>query len=365
MSDPAGNLTKLLWLLEVVGLLSRTGRARVEDADLVHRMSVRAEVGGPASESAGEKTGQEPQVTPPPQEAPKGDASARSENSRMRAAALRAAAQDPKTLSAAIRADHKRRMGKTYYEFLDVGADSSPTAIQTVCSRLLRRWQGASRNKALPSDVRALADELAKGCALVARTLGDPARKQEYDRRMARGQAPKLEGIRGARAEAIRSTNPRGRHPDSTAPQTDPHLRAVPTGSDEHAKARELLARSDFDAAVPLLQRARRKAPSDPGVLAELGWAVYKAQGKAHNPAEADEFLRLAMTFDPQHAAGLEYLARIAVDGKDQELAARRLRKLLGANPNHRWARRAVAKLSDGSGQDKSGARRFGFWKKE
>ena len=70
------------------------------------------------------------------------------------------------------------------------------------------------------------------------------------------------------------------------------------------------------------------------------------------------------MTFNPKHEAALEYLARIAADGTDRELAQRRVQKLLAVSPNHRWGRSMATDLTD-SGPDKGGPRRFGFWKKD
>ncbi|GEM_PF-950256 len=370
VADPSGNVVKLLWLLEVVGLISRSGRATAADAALVHDLATRvAEPPAPPKNEAPSLAPIPPVAVESPADfATRSDPSIDAVTSRRRAAALRAAAADPKALAAAINADHAKRMGKTYYEFLGVEPDVSPSAIQSTSARLLRRWQSASRSNHLPSEVRALADELAKGITLVTRILGDTGRRAEYDRRLARGQAPVLEGIRGASASAIRATtNPRARRTDPRRRQhTDPGMQAVtPDSSDEHAQGRALLAKRDWDGAVPLLQRARRKAPSDATVLAELGWAVYNAKGKAHNPDEADEFLRLALTFDPKQTQALEYLARIAVRGSDVDDAHRRLRKLLAVDPKHRWARRTMNDLPEPGTADKSGKRSFGFWKKE
>jgi tetratricopeptide (TPR) repeat protein len=374
IQDPAGNLVKLVWLLEIVGLLSRKGRSRQADADLVRSLSTRAKP--PVEKSPEPTAAPAPDLHPedvsdqyPVESFAKPEALMDNTSARMRAAALRAAVRDPEKLAAAVKTDHRRRMGKNYYEFLDIPPDATVAAVQATCARLMRRWQSAARMRELPADTRALADELSKGCALVARTLTDKSRRVEYDRRAARGQAPILRGIQAADASALRSpTNPRlKKATDPRArPSTNPRSRVPkPPGNSLHERAREMLAKGDFDAAVPLLQRARRKEPSNADILAALGWAVHRARGKAHDDGEADEFLRLAVTFAPNHEEALEYLARIAVEGKDRDLAARRLRKLLAVKPNHRWARRTAADLAESRGDDKSGVRRFGFWKRE
>ena len=109
----------------------------------------------------------------------------------------------------------------------------------------------------------------------------------------------------------------------------------------------------DFDHAVTFLKDLRLSQPSDPNVLASLGWAVWKSSGEA-NRTQAEEFLRLAASFAPQHVQAREYMARIALDAGDHEPARQRLEHLLAVKPDASWARAALNRLpppDDGGGR--------------
>ncbi len=97
-----------------------------------------------------------------------------------------------------VRRDYKHRMGKDYYRFLSLEPEATSAMIERRARQLAGRWQAAQSSKSLPQDVKELARELATGVQLVYRTLADPARRAEYDRRQAQGQAPVLRPIRGA-----------------------------------------------------------------------------------------------------------------------------------------------------------------------
>ena len=83
IEDPSGNVVKLLWLLEIAGLISRKGRVRQEDSALVSALATRIEE--PPSQAPAPApappTAVPEDVDPGPDGAPSG---------RMRAAALRA-----------------------------------------------------------------------------------------------------------------------------------------------------------------------------------------------------------------------------------------------------------------------------------
>ena len=106
----------------------------------------------------------------------------------------------------------------------------------------------------------------------------------------------------------------------------------------------------DYAKAAALLRVARQEKPSDPDVLAELGWCEWRSAGSdAQLRESAEEYIRLAVTFDSGHKRGLEYLARMAVDRKDATLARRRLRAFLAVEPDANWARIALHALDDGA----------------
>lgn len=256
----------------------------------------------------------------------------------------------PALLSAtAVICDYRSRMGTDYYKFLGVPAKANHSVIERAWTRLLARWTTASKNRHLPEDVRQMARELAQVTHLAGRTFSVPSRRQEYDRRMDRGQAPLAGGIPAARVKNLPKTNP-----EAGVPR--PPLDKVITD------ARALVASGEFPHAVALLKSLRLRNPSDPDVLSELGWAVWKASDDTER-SEAEEYLQLATTFNPRHVRSREFLARIALDTGDNEAAYQRLERLLTLQPDAGWAQAALARLPTPE-DEKSGVLRLAFWKK-
>ena len=64
---------------------------------------------------------------------------------------------------------------------------------------------------------------------------------------------------------------------------------------------------------------------------------------------DAEEFLRLALTFDNNHLLGLEYLAKVLVEQNDIETAKMLIQRLAKLNPKSQWAKKALANLSKGN----------------
>lgn len=248
----------------------------------------------------------------------------------------------------AIARDHRERMGNDYYTFLGVPQMATQAVIDRAWTKLLKRWTSASKNPQLPDEIRQMARELGQVAHLAGRTFSVPARRQEYDRRLARGSAPLAGGVRAARPRDLPRTNPAA---------------SMPRGPEGGAlsEARALMAKRDFERATKLLRALRMRQPSEPDVLAELGWASWKASAET-NRDEAEEFLQLAITFNPRHTQAREYLARIALDLADHERARQRLERLLKLKPDATWARAALGRLP--APEDPKGGRRLTFWKK-
>jgi cytochrome c-type biogenesis protein CcmH/NrfG len=107
------------------------------------------------------------------------------------------------------------------------------------------------------------------------------------------------------------------------------------------------MTQGDFAGALPFLKKARLDNPSSPDIMAELGHVTWKLKGIKNGDAE--EFLRLALTFDAKHPLALETLARISVESDDLELAKKLLQQLVKVAPDPTWARRALGNLGKGN----------------
>lgn len=261
----------------------------------------------------------------------------RSESVSRRAALMAVSAES-------VQRDYTTRMGTDYYTFLGVPAKAGPQVIERAWTRLMKRWTIASKSAGLPLDVRQRARELAQVAHLAGRMFAEPDRRLEYDRRLERGQAPRAGGMKAARDLAL--TNPRVTLPER------------PAAGDPLREARYLLDSGDYDRAVALLRHLRVQRPSDAAVLADLGWAVWKASAETERE-QAEEFLQLATTFDSHHARAREFLARIAIDSADLPEARARLEVLLAVTPDSDFGRRALAALPPPEEQGSSAAIRL------
>ncbi len=243
---------------------------------------------------------------------------------------LPAAKASAREIADIILKNHRKRMGKDYYRFLGLPPKAPARHVERSCRQLLRRWNVYSRRADLPDAAKQQVEELLASLQLVYRTLGPADRKAEYDRRVDRGSPPVVGGIRAASTtkieEAAAAAKARGG-----------------ASSVDLLSAMRAMEAEAWDRALGILHTLRMENPSDPDVLAELGWAAFNHGGTDGDAPE--EYLLLATTFDSKHQKAIEYLARIALDGGEVEAARRRLKKLTRLNPQNRWARRTLRNL--------------------
>ena len=334
--DASGNLVKLLWFLESTGLLHR--EKRVPDTLVDEQLRRAAEADPPASG--------------PKRSAPKKPATSAPASSATRTPAASASSPPPTPPASdsgedgrskkkrppltddQIRAAHRRRMGRDFYAFIGLPSDAPKHSVDRKCKGLARRWRLPGKQRELPDDVAKMVEELLAGVQLVWRTLTDDHHREEYDKRNAQGRAPKVGDLRGASAAPT---------PTSSGPaEPPPGPRLAPA----HEKARKLMDQGKHKEALSALKELRVDNPSDPDIMADLGWATWNLQGGKNGDAE--EFLRLALTFDDRHLLGLEYLAKVLVDKGDTETARVLVQRLSKLNPASTWAKNALRNLSGG-----------------
>jgi len=249
-----------------------------------------------------------------------------------------------------IRRDYNKRMGRDYYMFLRLESDAPLPHIEKRCRQLAGRWAAAQRSRFMPPEVKELAKELATGIQLVYRTLSDPKRRAEYDRRLAAGQAPTLTPIKGASSLSGAPT------PPAPVQDASPGSRGGPTMIE---RIQHFVQAGEWRLAAGLLKEARVKDPSDPDVLAELGWVTWKLE---KDKDAAEEFLQLAVAFDKKHLAATTYLGKVALESDDVDGARKWLEKVLELDRSQRWARRAIRKLPTPEAEQQS--RGLKFWRK-
>ncbi len=385
--DRSGNLAKLLWLMEILGLVDRGGRTtpgplreirswvqeRVEDEDLELDLSEELEPDDEPEEEPGQSTSLDDQSIP---ELPSKNMSWSAMESSLLPGHPAETTQGAEALGQAKRAPeakrsgdeiaellataHKHRMGKDYYAFLGVDSSASLKEIRKAYKRLARHWKAAATAEGLPDEAVEIARDLSTAARRVWQTMSDQTLRQAYNRRLAQGSAPLVRS-------STRSARTASSHATTTRSST---LRSntISPWENHYKQAVQLMENADFDRAMRLLERARRDNPSSADVLAGLGWCTWMTRGFTPESGEAaEEYLRLAATFEPRHVKALEYLARIAVKVGDRNTAKSRVQMLLRVVPDHPWAVRAASRVTTEEVETPggSGGSRLRFWKKK
>ena len=394
--DRSGNLVKLLWMLEITGLVQRPQRGtpdpldgvlewvheRVEEAPIEEEESVELPLSEdladalepipdetPAAEGETTATDSTPDAAMSSWSAgessllpghPDGGPAEADETpgrwSRSRPKVTQSEAErSPEEIMELLCAAHKHRMGKDYYAFLGVETSASLKEIRLAYKRLARHWKAAATVDGLEPDAIQIARELSTAARRVWQTMSDETLRHAYNRRLAQGSAPLVQ--------------PRVRR--SVAPSTDvkrpKRAKSEAPWEEAFREAQRYMADGDYSRAVKLLERARRDNPSSPDILAALGWSTWNARGfGAEGQEAAEEYLRLAVAFDARHLKSLEYLARVAVRSDDTDTSRTRLEALLRVVPDHAWGQRAIGKIAkaDEDG-DSPGGSRLRFWRKK
>ena len=324
LPDRSGNLVKLLWLIHQAALFAGQVDQRAEMSSMLEglRTDDRAETERASSSSS---SGTDEPVASRPRRT-----------------------RDPATV---IKRDYDQRMGKDYYTFLGVEADAPKPVIEKRARQLAGRWHAAVRHKATPVEVKELAKELATGVQLVFRTLTDPKRRVEYDRRAAAGQAPLLRPIKATALSSPASRMPQRPEPETA---TDEQSGGAPTMVE---RIQHFIDGGEWKLAASLLEEARLTSPSDPEVLAHLGWVTWNLE---RDREAAQELLQLAVAFDKEHLNAICYLGKLALDVGDDEAAHKWLTRVMELDRSQRWAQRALRKLPPrAAGQGQKGLR---FW---
>jgi curved DNA-binding protein CbpA len=318
--DSSGNLVKLLWFLEAAGLATRANRTAESDLEVRIDEAIKTMAAKPKKASAKGKQDTAKQATG---------------KDRKQVPSARRRTQDAPT-DDQLRAAHRKRMGRDYYAFLGLPPTAAAAGIDRKCKGLARRWRAAQSERVLPSDVQEKVEALLAGVQLVWRILTEPSKRAEYDKRLGQGRAPRVGDLRAATS----TLSAGGAAPAQE--QTEASER-----ESDHIKARERMTQGDFAGALPFLKKARLDDPSSPDIMADLGHVTWKLKGIKNGDAE--EFLRLALTFDAKHPLALETLARISVESDDLELAKKLLQQLVKVAPDPTWARRALGNLGKGN----------------
>ena len=177
VQDTSGDLVRLLWFLESLGLLRRDGHSY---EDKLGRRITRAVNRSGRSAPSGRSARPSARSAGPPS------------RKRKRTQRRKKPTGD---VSLMIAQDYEARMGRDFYGFLGLDREAEGSIIDRACKLLVQRWRPLDTEPALTREDREKLAQLLRGVQLVWQTLIDPLRRGEYDARLKEGQAPVLEGI--------------------------------------------------------------------------------------------------------------------------------------------------------------------------
>ena len=267
-----------------------------------------------------------------------------------------AAPQSAEEAEAIILRDHVARLELDHYEFLGVARGAVRSDVDSAYALLAPRYRLRGLGEEMHPDTRIKARELLGRLILAVEELSDPKRRADYDVRLAIGRA------RITRSRLLAVAPPSQVGVEAVPPPT-PSREAEASGElpgqipadvrDRWQRARDAMDQSDWKRAYALLDALRAVAPSEGGILSDLGWSRWMAGPQDERTADKSlEWLQLALTFDPEHRLAAEAEARILhAVGREDELR-RSLRRLLRLRPDHPWATAETARLAQAAPQE-------------
>ena len=219
-----------------------------------------------------------------------------------------------------VQQEHKKRMGRDFYRFLGLREHVNYSEIDKSGKKLQKTFNRIKKAKRVTGDDEKKLDELIAGTSMVLTHLLDPTSREEYNRRKKAGRAPVVD------LTTIQSSLPKPAKPQRK----------------EHAYI-QLIKEKKFMEALPLLKNLREENSSDPDILCDLGWTIWNIK---KNKKDAEEYIRLAITFNNRHISSYTYLSEIYMETKDFETAKKYLTVLVKLQPQNQKAKADLAKVS-------------------
>jgi tetratricopeptide (TPR) repeat protein len=247
--------------------------------------------------------------------------------------------------------DHEHRIGRGPYAYLGVLEDADDETISRAASTLARRWRQAEQDDTLPEATRTKARELHAGVALAQKIIGSQKNREAYNRRR------ESTGELFITATGLKEGPPRNTAASSSKSRGGKSRRGTSRSSSAQGnaslieRARKLMADGEFRGAVSLLKQAREADPSSPEVFAALGWATWKVGGE-RAAEDAEDYLRLALTFDARSTEALTSLGKLYLSQSRTDHARAVLKMLVRLDPDSVWAKRKLAEVDTAAAND-------------
>jgi len=294
----------------------------------------------------------------------------------------------PADHAALIVRDYVTRMDQDHYGFLSVETDASMEEIDAAYGALAPRYRLRNLDADVGGDVRRKAKELLARLVQAFDELSDPARRRTYDARMERidkmaestgsiaaisaadfdAVGPELDEVSdGAAMSLVMGPDDLGSTwwpgAEDPAVLSKRRRRLGKEDGGVLVQAHQAMARTEFHKAAPVLESLRHKFPSDPGILADLGWCRFaSAPNDSRTADKALEWVDLALAFEPDYADALEVRARIlTASPKRKADAIKALRRLLRIRKDSEWGRSELRRLDRDKPDGEDGKKKRGL----
>jgi len=335
--DSSGDLFKLLWMLEAGGVLLRSNVN--DNGQLDSKLNNIEEVSEATNVSASPAK-------------PKSETAEVSESTK----------ESPKSITDELAEVHAAKMGNDFYTFLGVDKSAKRRDVDRACKSMAKKWRPVEGRKDLDEMQAVQVKELLAGVQLVWRTLTDPKHKKEYDRRLEAGRAPVVE-IRLGRRHSAKGLG--ANKPKTPTAKAAPQQEQQPEVVDQAKNIVDLIESKKYAEALAVLEEQRIETPTDPFILASLGWVNWLIQGTNASTSGEDpvEFIDLALTFDSRNMLALEYKAKILLAKGANSQAKAVLKRLLTVEPRAQWAKTSLDNLTDGGVGSANTERKRRFWR--
>ena len=227
-----------------------------------------------------------------------------------------------KDIASFVQHEHSKRMGRDFYRFLGLKETANYSEIDTVGKKLIKTFTRIQNSKKLVGDDEKKVHELLQGTAMVLTHLLNPDMREEYNERKRQGRAPIVE-IHNIHTQV-------------------PKEMQVSEEKKEHTYV-QLIKEAKFAEAYPILAKLREEDSSNPDVLCDLGWVLWKSKQAFK---EAEDYIRLALTFNNRHIRSYTYLSEIYIATENIELAQKFLTVLIKLQPQNQKAKQDLERIT-------------------
>jgi len=239
-----------------------------------------------------------------------------------------------------VRTEHSKRMGRDFYRFLGLRDNANYSDIDKTGKKLLKTYNRIKKAKRVFDDDERKLNELLQGTAMVLKNLLDPSLREEYNSRKRQGRPPLVTPIKIADMPKMKKG---AKDLPKAAPKAPP-------------KYLDMFKSGKWKEAYFALRQLREENSDDPKILSDYGWAIWKHKKDAK---EAEDYIRLAITFNNRFIQAYRYMVEIFISQQDHEMAQKFLTILVKLAPDDQKAKSQLAKLQEPQEEKPSKGR---FW---